>query len=265
MILAKAFFNKEIGFCLIRICFGEHCEPLQYVFTLFFEKSIFPNDLKIAKITPIFKAGDNTELSNYRPISALPCFSKILERVMTLNLPCNSITCRTNTQQFPVKQLYFRFIYLSKSFDTVDHNILHKKLEINKIVGKSLQWFQNYFNNRKQCIEINKEEKTNLPSVKCGLLQESIQEPLLFVISINELSLLSDTNLFYSHKDINIFFLKVNNQRHKINDLFLIIFLHKRGKKDDIPLLLPKLKRNNYGIKREINNFLLYFLMYLIS
>ena len=89
--LKEAFFsiktNKcpghdEVNFNVTRSCFGELCEPLQYLINLSFEKGIFPNDLKIAKVTPIFKAGNNTELSNYRPISALPCFSKILERDM---------------------------------------------------------------------------------------------------------------------------------------------------------------------------------------
>ena len=89
--LKNAFFsiktNKcpghdEINFIVTSSCFGELCKPLQYLFHLSFEKSIFPEELKIAKVTPVFKAGDNTELSNYRPISVLPCFSKILECVM---------------------------------------------------------------------------------------------------------------------------------------------------------------------------------------
>ena len=86
---------------------------------------------------------------------------------------------------------------------------------MNEIVGKDLQWFKNYFNNRKQYIEINNNKK--LPLVKCGVPQGSILEPLLFVICINELQFVSDTNLFYSHKDINVLFLKVKNERHKIN------------------------------------------------
>ena len=71
--------HDEINFNVTKSCSGELCEPLQY---LSFEKCIFPNDLKIAIGTPIFKAGNNAELSNYRPISVLPLFSKILERVM---------------------------------------------------------------------------------------------------------------------------------------------------------------------------------------
>ena len=74
--------HDEINFNVTRSCFGELCEPLQYLFNLSFKTCIFQNDLKIAKSTPIFKAGNNTEVSNYRPMSVLPFFSKILQRVM---------------------------------------------------------------------------------------------------------------------------------------------------------------------------------------
>ena len=79
------------------------------------------------------------------------------------------------------------FINLSKAFDTVDHNMLLKKLETNGIVGKNLKWFKNYLNNRKQYIQINNEEKANLLLVKCGVLQGSILEPFPFLIYINDL------------------------------------------------------------------------------
>ena len=74
--------QDQINFNEIRSCFGELCEPLQYLFNLSFGKSIFSGDLKVTKVTPIFKVDSNTELSNYRAISVLPCFSKILECVM---------------------------------------------------------------------------------------------------------------------------------------------------------------------------------------
>ena len=66
------------------------------------------------------------------------------------------------------------FVDLSKAFDTVDHNILFKKLEINRIVGKNLKWLKNYLNNRKQYIHTNNEEKRNLLLVKSGVPQGSI-------------------------------------------------------------------------------------------
>ena len=74
--------HEEINFNVTRSYYGELCEPSQFLFNSSFEKGIFPNDFKIAKVTPLFKAGNNTKLSNYIPTSVLPCFSKVLERVM---------------------------------------------------------------------------------------------------------------------------------------------------------------------------------------
>ena len=61
---------------------------MRYIFSLSIEKGIFPDQLKIAKVTPLFKKGDNVFMDNYRPISVPPCFSKILERLI-YNRLCN--------------------------------------------------------------------------------------------------------------------------------------------------------------------------------
>ena len=78
---AKNFFylNKEH---VIINCFSELNDPLKYLFEKSIEKGVFPDALKIARVTPLFKGGDPSNISNYRPISVLPCFSKILERIM---------------------------------------------------------------------------------------------------------------------------------------------------------------------------------------
>ena len=70
---------NRINFNVIKTCLGPHIKPLMHIFNLSLATEIFPDDLKIARVTPIIKAGDNKELGNYRPISVLPCFSKILE------------------------------------------------------------------------------------------------------------------------------------------------------------------------------------------
>ena len=90
--LEKAFFslkvNKspghdEINFNAVKQVFHNIQKPLKHIFSLsLFSFGIFPDELKIAKVTPIFKTGERSSVSNYRPISVLLCFSKILEKIM---------------------------------------------------------------------------------------------------------------------------------------------------------------------------------------
>ncbi|XP_065650433.1 MATH and LRR domain-containing protein PFE0570w-like [Hydra vulgaris] len=56
--------------------------PLLHIFSLSLEQGIFPDKLKVARVIPVLKSGDATCVANYRPISLLPCFSKILEHIM---------------------------------------------------------------------------------------------------------------------------------------------------------------------------------------
>jgi len=57
-------------------------KPLTHIFNLSFLTGIIPNALKIARVTPVYKANSKENFSNYRPISVLPCFSKVLEKLM---------------------------------------------------------------------------------------------------------------------------------------------------------------------------------------
>ena len=71
----------EINFNVIKHCFGELCGPLKYLFDLSPQSEVFPDLMKIAIVSPIFKTGDTADISNYRPISVLPCFSKMYNRL----------------------------------------------------------------------------------------------------------------------------------------------------------------------------------------
>ena len=78
----KSAGYDDISYNYVKNCFGELCDPLLHIFNLSSSSGIFSHSLKIGKVSPIYKASDSSDLSNYRPISVLPCFSKILERIL---------------------------------------------------------------------------------------------------------------------------------------------------------------------------------------
>ena len=91
----EAFFSLKINkspgcdetsFNIIKNCFSEINMPLKYLFDMSLEYGIFLDKLKIARVIPLHKAGDPANISNYGPISVLPCFSKMLERIMNNHL-----------------------------------------------------------------------------------------------------------------------------------------------------------------------------------
>ena len=149
-------------------------KPLLKIFNESINLGIFPEKMKIAKVTPIFKSGKKELLTNYRPISVLSCFSKILERIMYNRvynyLNDNNLLFR---KQFGFRKGHFTdhtliklidsiydsfnenkytlgvFIDLSKGFDTIDHNFLIDKLNSYGIKNNSLKWCSGYLSNRK--------------------------------------------------------------------------------------------------------------------
>jgi hypothetical protein len=235
--------------------FEEIRNPIYQIFNSSVTTGIVPDKLKISKIIPIYKSGETDSLNNYRPISILSVFSKLLERIIynKLNkyLKTNQIINRgqygfqkqhatehaildlSNRISKSFKQKKFTlgiFIDLSKAFDTVNHEILLTKMENYGIKNQALKWFKNYLNDRHQCVIIDKKSNSNLLKTKCGVPQGSILAPLLFLIYINDLPNASnifktimfadDTNLFYSSKTIEDLFKKTNAELKKINIWF---------------------------------------------
>ena len=79
------------------------------------------------------------------------------------------------------------FIDLSKAFDIVNHSKLLKKLELYGVTDQNHSWIKNYLSNRKQFIQINNEENTEVETITCGVPQGSILVPLLFLLHLNDL------------------------------------------------------------------------------
>ena len=186
-------------------------QPLLHILNLSLSTSTVPASWKVARCVPVFKGGDAKELDNYRPISVLPIFSKILERVVHYQLyeylesnkllspyqfgfrknhsTSSAVVHLTDTVRKSMdmgKLTGALFIDLRKAFDTVDHECLTSKLPNYGIDNTELKWFQDYLSNRSQIVSF-KGERSSEENILFGVPQGSILGPLLFLIHVNDL------------------------------------------------------------------------------
>lgn len=194
-------------------------KPLVHLVNSSLISGIFPQKLKISKVIPLHKKGDVRLMSNYRPVSLLPVFSKIYEKLLFNRLieflEINNLldgeqhgfrkgrSATTAAIDFiesiinaieAGEKVGGLFMDLSKAFDSVSHNLLIKKLTKFKIKDPILSWIKSYLTNRQQYVELTYKsgnqiltKKSQLKNIRHGVPQGSILGPLLFLCYINGL------------------------------------------------------------------------------
>lgn len=217
----QSFGIDELPSTLIKQCTDELALPLTMLINQSFSQGIFPDFLKKAIIKPIYKKGEKTNPTNYRPIALLPVISKIFEKAMCIRLYsfCEKYSIFDNSQNgFRSKRsttlAAYKFIDavlniinrkkyaigilfdMKKAYEKVKFNILLDKLYGIGVRGIAHKWFTSYLHSREQYVEVEYIDETSreIRTVRseAQLMTDSIPQGsvlgcLLFILYINDL------------------------------------------------------------------------------
>ncbi len=200
--MSKSTGLDDIPARLLRDAADIIAPTIRFIVNLSLENGIFPSDMKLAKIIPLFKKGNRCDPGNYRPISILSVASIILEIIVYKQMneyltkssyiyefqsgfrkshsTDTSLLYLTDFIRRPVdegKMCGVVLLDLQKAFDTVNHPILLDELSVMGFSCKVIAWLNSYLSERVQRVEIDEETL-----VKNGVPQGNVLGPLLFLL-----------------------------------------------------------------------------------
>ena len=226
---SKAAGPDGIPAVLLRSCADQLAFPLSQLYQKTLVTGKLPQEWKHAKITPIFKKGSRRKPGNYRPISltSQPC--KVLERIVRKHIiehleACDLISnnqhgfvrqrsCQTNLLEAledwtrlvdEGNALDIVYLDFQKAFDTVPHKRLAKKLNAYGIRGQVLKCVCDFLSDRSQQVAIGS-SLSSMKRVTSGVPQGSVLGPTLFVLCVNELPSLVNSNMLMFADDAKLF------------------------------------------------------------
>ena len=209
----KSMGPDSIPACILKNSADIFAPILLDIFEISYRDGIVPDQMKVANIVPLFKAGDRTICNNYRPVSLTPVIAKVFESIIHENLlkhiENNDIihsaqhgflknhSTNTNLINFwnevsqladDVREVSIVYTDIRKAFDSVPHDLLIYKLKQYGISGKTLAWLSNFLQDRKQKVVING-MASELIHIESGVPQGGVLSGLLFILYMNDLPL----------------------------------------------------------------------------
>ncbi len=276
----KASGPDKISHKLLKLTSDSICKPLCILFNISISNNHFPSNWKLAHVMPIYKKGEKSVMSNYRPISLISCVGKLFERVVYKHLSNYFLSNRLlykyqsgfqagHSTVHQLVEMYddvctaldkredycMIFCDISKAFDRVWHAGLLLKLQSYGVTGQLLKWLESYISNRKQSVFVNG-VLSNPRCLNAGVPQGSVLGPFLFIVYINDIAdnlncitrlFADDTSIGVSSADINIIESKLNKNMEQVckwSKEWLIKF-----NPDKTETILFSLKRNDTQLK----------------